>query len=206
MHTNRTTASTPRGRRRLPLASALGILLLLSTSALCARQTSEREEGAVILSNSRIVGAWYLALDAEPYGLPPGASLPGLAQFHTDRTLQIVDGGDFGGPPFSTSDTAQVGSWRSSGRGRIEASTLFLQADAMSGGILAWLKVEFSLRLVGRDQVTGTVNISALECDQTAPLPIFACPDPIERAGDFAPMPPFDVPVVLKRVEVGAER
>jgi hypothetical protein len=173
---------------------------------LCARQASEREEGAVILANSRIVGTWYLALDAEPYGLPPGASLPGLAQFHADRTLQIVDAGDFGGPPFPTRDTTQVGSWRISGRGRIEATTLFLQGDAMGGGILAWARVDLSLRLTGRDLVTGTVNFSALECDQSAPLPIFACPDPIDRAGDFVAMPPSDVPVALKRVKVGAGR
>ena len=201
--TNRITASTPGGGSRLPLASALGMLLVLSTSAVCARQTPEREEGALILANSRIVGAWYLALDAEPYGLPPGTSLPGLVQFHADRTLLIVDGGDFGGPPFATRETAQVGSWRVSRRGRIEAATLFLQADATSGGILAWVKVDLSLRLQSRNVVSGTVNVSALECDQTAPLPIFACPDPIDGAGAFMAMPPFDVPVVLKRVEVG---
>jgi hypothetical protein len=197
-------ASQHSGGNRLSLSCVLGVALLLSSSLLCARQTPERAEGAVAFAHSRIVGSWYLALDAEPYGLPSGANLPGLAQFNADRTLRIVDAGDFGGPPFGTGDTAQVGSWIVSGRGRIEATTLFLQADAISGGVLAWFRVQFSLRLDGNDSATGTVNVSLLECDKSAPLPVFACPDPIARAGDFMALPPVDVPVALKRVLVCA--
>lgn len=168
----------------------LGLALLLSFSAIgeASRVSTPK-------------GAWYLALDAEPYGLPPGTTLPGLAVFHRDKSFRIVDGGDFGGAPFGTADTPQVGSWRRR-NGRIEATGLFLQADAATGEVLSWLRVEFLLEEDGSKRLAGTVNVFALPCGDPAPFPVFGCPDPIAAAGDFVPVPPTDVPVRLRRVPV----
>lgn len=144
-------------------------------------------------------GAWYLALDAEPFGLPPGTNLGGLATFHRDKTLMIEDGGDFGGLPFETLDSAQVGSWRKKD-GRIEAVTLYIQGDASTGEVLSWFKVHFVFEAVGPNEMVGTVNVLALPCDDSAPFRIFGCPDPIASAPSFTPLPPFDVPVRMTRL------
>jgi hypothetical protein len=148
------------------------------------------------------VGAWYLALDAEPFGLPPGTTLPGLATFQLGGTFQIVDGGDFGGAPFFTKDSAQIGTWRRGPGGRIEAKGLFLQADAEDGEVKAWNRVELVLYPHGRDRLRGYVNVYALPCDLPAPFGVFGCPDPIASAGSFVPNSPPNVPVELTRLSV----
>ncbi len=149
---------------------------------------------------SPVNGTWYLALDAEPFGLPPGTNLPGTMIIDQNGSVEIIDGGDFGGAPFPTRDTAQHGAWRWRHR-TIEAVTLFLQADAISGDVLAWQRVEFSLTPDGTDRMTGTVNVFALPCDLPAPFPVFGCPNPIAAAGSFVALPPFDIPILLERLK-----
>lgn len=144
-------------------------------------------------------GTWYLALDAEPFGLPPGANLPGMATFHRDKTFLIEDGGDFGGLPFETQDSAQIGSWRKTGGG-VEAVSLFLQGDALNGEVQGWQKVHLLLEFNGKGKLVGTVNVFTLACDEAMPFPVFGCPDPIESASEFEALPPFDVPVRLSRL------
>jgi hypothetical protein len=144
-------------------------------------------------------GTWYLALDAEPFGLPPGTNLPGMMTFHRDRTVQIADGGDFGGLPFATRDTAQFGTWRR-WRGGVEVVSLFLQADAMTGTVLSWQKVHMQLNWANRHKLVGKVNVYALPCDGSAPFPVFNCSDPIASAKQFTALPPADIPITLKRL------
>ena len=147
----------------------------------------------------RVPGTYYLALDAEPFGLPPGLSLPGMLTLHGDRTAIIVDGGDFGGLPFDARDTAQLGSWRYSWEG-VQVVLLFLTADGATGDVRSWQRVHITLRQTGRRTMEGEVNVFQLPCDGPAPFPIFNCPDPIENADAFTPASPPDVPVTLKRL------
>lgn len=144
-------------------------------------------------------GAWYLALDAEPFGLPPGTNLPGMATFDQDHSFHIVDGGDFGGMPFTGRDTAQFGSWHWVG-GHLEAVSLFIEADAITGQVQSWQRVHLLLTFDGLHRMVGTVNVSMLPCDLAAPFPVFGCPDPVASAGDFVPVPPFDIPVALRQL------
>lgn len=145
------------------------------------------------------VGTWYLALDAQPYTGIPNINLPGIVSLHSDHTLQIVDGGDFGGLPFDMRDTAQLGSWGYGGRG-IHAVTLFLEADGSTGDVRAWFRVSIDLRFKDANTLEGQVNIAKLECIGPAPFPVFNCPDPIEHAADFQSEGPSDVPVTLRRL------
>jgi hypothetical protein len=148
-------------------------------------------------------GTWYLALDTEIYGLPPGFPLSGMAQIHRDGTLTIVDGGDFGQAEFlNTRNLPQYGSWRRAGGGTIEATTLFLEADAASGDVLRWIRVEFALWRDEAGVTLGTVNTTMLPCAPALPPPSpLSCPDPIDNADLFVPVgDPPDVPVTLKRL------
>ena len=142
-------------------------------------------------------GTWYLALDATPYGLA-GLSLPGLVALHADRTVLVIDAGDFGGMPFGTADSAQFGSWRYT-RDGIRVVTLFLKADSV-GDVQAWFRVEIDLSSKDRDTLEGTVNVYTLGCDKPAPFAAFSCPDPIEKADEFIPADLPDVPVTLRRL------
>ena len=144
-------------------------------------------------------GTYYLALDAAPFGLPPGLSLPGIMTLHADRTAIVVDGGDFGGLPFNTRDSAQLGSWRPTFTG-MEVVLLFLQADAATADVLSWQRVHITLKHRGRETLIGKVNVFQLACAGPAPFPVFNCPDPIESAADFVPNSPPDVPVTLRRL------
>ena len=146
-----------------------------------------------------VAGTYYLALDAEPFGLPPGLSLPGLLTLHIDRTAIIVDGGDFGGLPFDARDSAQLGSWRYTREG-IEVVMLFLQAESSTGDVRSWQRVHLSLKNDWRKGLVGTVNVFQLTCEGQAPFPVFNCPDPIERAADFVRNSPPDVSVKLRRL------
>ncbi|MDJ0911887.1 MAG: hypothetical protein QNI99_22075 [Woeseiaceae bacterium] len=147
----------------------------------------------------RVPGTYYLALDAEPFGLPPGLSLPGMLTLHGDRTAIIVDGGDFGGLPFDARDTAQLGSWRYTLEGA-QVVLLFLTADGATGDVRSWQRVHIALRQTNRRTMVGEVNVFQLACDGPAPFPIFNCPDPIENADAFTPASPPDVPVTLRRL------
>ena len=143
-------------------------------------------------------GAYTLALDAAPYGLPPGTMQPGLLMINADRTAQILDGGDFGGLPFNMRDSNQFGAWYRS-RGHINIVTLFLQADAV-GDLQYWYRVHIKVKPVARDTLGGIVNVFQLKCTLPAPFAAFSCPDTIENAGDFVPVDgPSDVPVTFRR-------
>lgn len=145
------------------------------------------------------VGTWYLALDAAPFGLPEGLSLPGLMTLHADQTVLVSDAGDFGGVPFNTKDSSQFGSWRLA-HGHVQIVTLFLQADA-AGEVRSWFRVQLKLRQQSRNRLNGTVNVYQLPCDIPAPAAAFSCPDPIRQQGDFVLAPgPTDVPVTLRRL------
>ena len=148
-------------------------------------------------------GTWYLALDAEPFGLPPGVSLPGLMTIHSDGTVLLADGGDFGGFPFMSRDSSQFGAWRYTRKGSLKVVTLFLQADAISGDVSRWQRVQLSLRFADRHTLIGTVNVLGLDCMGPAIAGAFNCPDPIAGAGQFIPNPgePVDVPVTLRRLK-----
>ena len=146
------------------------------------------------------VGAWYLALDSEPFGLPPGTTLSGLASFQFGGTFQFVDAGDFGGEPFFLEDSPQVGTWRRGAAGSIVARSLFLQADASNGEMKAWNRVEIVLHPRGHNRMRGHVNVFSLDCDLPAPFGVFACPDPIANEASFEPASPPDVPIEFTRL------
>lgn len=146
-----------------------------------------------------VAGTYYLALDAAPFGLPPGLSLPGILTLHADRTAMVVDGGDFGGLPFDARDSAQLGSWRYT-RDGISVVLLFLQAEGSTGDVRSWQRVHMTLKHRSGRRLVGTVNVFQLSCEGPAPFPIFNCPDPIERASDFVRNSPVDVSVTLRRL------
>lgn len=152
-------------------------------------------------SGQPVAGTYYLALSADPFGLPlpPGLSLPGLITLHADRTAVIVDGGDFGGLPFNTKDSPQLGSWKH-GWHSVQVVFLFLQADAATGDVLSWQRVHITLRHDDRNTLVGEVNVFQLPCDGPAPFGIFNCPDPVENDADFVPNSPPDVPITLRRL------
>ncbi len=152
----------------------------------------------------RPVGAWYLALDATPFGFPPelALTLPGMAILNADRTIQVMDGGDFGGQPFLTRDSTQMGTWRRTDDGNILATTHFLRADALTGEVRAWFRVELQLSFRNRNTLSGTVNVYALPCTEPQPLQIFSCPDPVAAVGQFVQDGPPDVKVTLRRFKV----
>ena len=146
------------------------------------------------------VGTWSVALDAGPFGLP-GFTLAGVASFHRGGTLSLADAGDWGG--LGTLDSNQFGVWRWSRSGLV-ATTVFLSADAESGDVRQWQRVTLKLRRgESRDHLEGHVNVAILLCEPASPVPsALTCPDPVERRLDFTPIPPFDVPVALRRLEV----
>lgn len=184
---------------RLWQALAAAAFLGLALCPILFSGQSERDARPFGRNAGSIAGSWYLALDAEPFGLAPGTSLPGLATFHEDGTYTFVDGGDFGGAPFPARDTAQIGSWRQTGR-EIHGVSLFLQADAATGAVQTWVKVVLTATREDRDMMTGTVDILGLPCNQPAPFPVFGCPDPIAFAGSFAIIPPSQVPIKFTRL------
>ncbi|MEO1203485.1 MAG: hypothetical protein AAFX10_12305 [Pseudomonadota bacterium] len=172
----------------------LAAALLLAVVALLATFNAHAGKGF-----RPVAGTYYLALDAEPFGLPPGLALPGLLTLHADRTAIVVDGGDFGGLPFDARDSAQLGSWRYTREG-ISVVLLFLQADGATGDVRSWQRVHIALKRHGDRGLAGTVNVFQLPCQGPAPFPIFNCPDPIERAADFVRNSPPDVAVTLRRL------
>ena len=153
-----------------------------------------------------MTGAWYLALDSEPFGLPPGFPLSGLAVFNRDGTLQILDAGDFGQATFTnTRNSVQFGAWRVVHKSQVIGTTLFLEADLGTGEVLRWNKVRIVLaRGADRDVVAGTVNVSVLECSNLLPLPTaLTCPDPTDPSRAFTELPPADIPVTFRRLHAG---
>jgi hypothetical protein len=150
-----------------------------------------------------MTGTWYLALDSEPFGLPPGFPLSGLAVFNRDGTLQILDAGDFGQATFTnTQNSVQFGAWRKVRKNQVIGTTLFLEADLATGEVLRWNKVRIVLaRDVSSDVVAGTVNVSVLECSNLLPLPTaLSCPDPTDPSNAFTDLPPADIPVTFTRL------
>lgn len=171
------------------LATVFALGLFSATA--CAQPSSS--------AGSTVEGTWYLALDAEPFGLPPGTNLPGLAQFHADGTMTLLDAGDLGAAPFPTRDTMQLGDWTRRG-GQIRTSTLFLQIDEESGQALGWNRVRLRLRMPQGDTMHGVVNVSFLACNPATPFPVFFCPDPVANQQEFGPLPPVDIAVILRRL------
>ena len=153
-----------------------------------------------------IVGTWYLALDTEPFGLPPGFPLSGLAIFNRDGTYQWLDANDFGqATALNTQHSQQFGSWKINRHGTVVATSLFLSADLPTGELISWEKVNMTLkRTRGRNVVRGRVNLSILECQNMLPIPTpLTCPDPIASAGDFVAAPPADIEITFKRLRPG---
>lgn len=154
-------------------------------------------------AQAKPVGTWSLALDAGPFGIP-GFALHGIASFHSDGTLMIVDAGDFGS--LGTRDTAQLGVWERVD-GSILARTLMLSAAPDTGEPMYWQRVTFSLvRGASNDHMVGTINVEVLACTPTPPLPgALTCPTPVTGAAGFAAVPPLDVSVEFHRHVVGAD-
>jgi len=170
------------------------VLLTLATTPAVAASPAATSAGI------GVVGAWYLALDAKPFGFDEGTTLSGLASFQFGGTFQFVDTGDFGGAPFFMNDSPQIGAWRRSAGGRIVATSLFLQADASNGEMKAWNRVELVLYPYGSNRMRGHINVFALPCDLPAPFGVFACPDPIASEASFMPASPPNVPVEFTRL------
>lgn len=150
------------------------------------------------------VGIWYLALDVEPYGLPENLNLPGLVMINREGTGVMQDGGDFGAFPFER-DSAQFVAWRRVSN-HVRMNTLFMQAQASTGDVLAWWKVRLNLEFTDADTLKGFVRVFKLDCIGPAPLGFLNCPDPITAADDFVEQPPIDIPipVVLRRYKAGS--
>ena len=155
--------------------------------------TSARSIGALISST------WYLELDTAPFGIP-GGTVPGLVSFHRDGTLNISDGGDFGGPPISTLNSPQYGSWVRAGKRSFEATSLFIEAD-LAGVVTNFQNVHLTLEFDGDhfNSLSGFVDVEVVPCDPAEPTPFqtFNCPNPISTPG--IPVA-FDVPVQLTRL------
>jgi hypothetical protein len=180
----------PRSRIGICLTAVL--LSALAASSTFGQPRADHWDG-------RVQGTWYLALDAEPFGLPPGTNLPGLAQFHTDHTMTLLDAGDLAAVPFPTRDTTQMGNW-STRRGQVLTMTLFLQVDGATNQALGWNMVQLQLGRPHGNVMEGVVNVSFLACDPNTPFAVFFCPSPVEFLHEFEPLPPADIPVSLTRL------
>ena len=169
-----------------------GLILMLLGASLTATGALADYAG-----QAKPVGTWSLALDAGPFGIP-GFALQGIASFHSDGTLMIVDAGDFGS--LGTRDTAQLGVWQRSAGG-ILARTLMLSAAPDTGEPMYWQRVTFALtRGASSDHMVGTINVEVLACTPIPPLPgALTCPDPVAGADGFSAVPPLDVPVEFHR-------
>ncbi len=128
---------------------------------------------------------WYLELDTTPFGLP-GGTLPTLASFHRYGTLNMSDGGDFGGPPISTLHSPMYGSWERVAPRTFETTNLFMEAD-LAGVLLNITKVHLTLQFQGNDfdHLTGFADIEVVPCDPDGPTPFqtLNCPNPITTPG-----------------------
>ena len=191
---------TPSKNRIRPFVVAVAAVLFAAVIAESAQASNTRGYGRWL------AGAWYLALDTTAFGLPPGVPLGGIAVFDRYGTYQIQDAGDFGQATFlNTRHSYQFGAWERVDHGVVLGTALFLEAELSTGELLRWQKVRLELHKTDdRDVVTGTANISVLECANMLPLPTaLTCPDPIAASEDFVPLPPFDIPVTLKRIRAG---
>jgi hypothetical protein len=199
-----TMNSFPQSILRFSLLLLSAILLAISGNAVAqSDQITDRPTDRPQAQGHWIVGAWYLALDTEPFGLPPGTPpLSGLAIFNADGTLQFADAGDFGQMGFTGKHLTQYGSWRRAPRNTVVAVTLFLEANNVTAEVERWTRARFRFRRTDhRDVVAGlAVEISNLECDLPVPLSAISCPDPIEHADDFVVSAPPDVPILLRRI------
>jgi hypothetical protein len=175
----------------------LAFLCAIVAATNIARADDDRNRG------NWIVGTWYLALSSEPFGLPPGLPLSGLAIFNRDGTFQFLDGGDFGQATFlNTQNSHQFGAWRIGRHGKVIGTALSFEADLLTGEVLRWAKANIVLhRTDDRDVVSGSVNVSILECSNMLPIPTpLTCPDPIESADAFVVVPPTDIPLTFRRL------
>jgi hypothetical protein len=144
---------------------------------------------------------WALAVETDPFGIP-GGTLPGLVTIHRDGTLMISDGGDIGAFPFATTDTPQHGVWIQNGPRSIEAVSLFLRKDEVTGEIEGWHRVRLTLGFgADNDHLVGEAREEVLVCNPAEPTDfrLFNCPDP--TVGAFEPAP-FAIPVRLTRLRV----
>lgn len=146
-------------------------------------------------------GTWVIAVATDPFGIP-GGTLPGVLTIHRDGTMIVSDGGDLGSFPFMSTDTPQQGVWIQNGPRSLEAVSLFLRKDEVSGEIEGWHRVRFTLRFgADNDHLVGEAREEVLTCDPAGPTPfrLFNCADPTTSAFDPAP---FAIPVQLTRLGV----
>jgi len=163
------------------LATVVAATLALVAASQLSPGAGSRDRGDG-MKRARFRGTWYAALDAEPFGLPPGVALSALMTIHGDGTLQIFDAGDFGAPPISQVQSAQFGSWVRSGKRSIRATTLFFAGDPVTKDTTLVKRVRFRLWFERKDydRLVGVAEtVEQLQCP-AAPLPGFlSCPNPI---------------------------
>jgi hypothetical protein len=148
------------------------------------------------------VGTWSLSLDAGSFNpVFAGLALTGVATFHRDKTLTIVDAGDNGS--LGTLDVPQMGVWRRDGNG-LRARALIISMNPATGEPLLWQRTTFDLQpLAGSDHMTGVLNVEILPCASSPPVPgALLCPDPVLESDAFVPSGPADVPVEFRRLTV----
>jgi hypothetical protein len=180
--------STKRFRRAAAVAAAAAVM---SLSPFTLTAGDERTGGT--RRGARFWGTWYAELDAEPFGLPPGAALASLMTIHRDGTLQIFDAGDFGAAPISLMQSAQFGSWKRSGRRSIMVTTLFFAGDPESRDTTLVKRVRFRLAFAGNDfdRLVGSAEtVEQLECPVGVLPGFLSCPNPITASpSDWMPEP-----------------
>jgi hypothetical protein len=189
----------------LPRVGGLFALLCLAAGTAVITR-AEGDNGSVETRGGHwIVGTWYLQLDSEPYGLPPGFPLSRIAIFTSDGTYQGQDAGDFGNPNFTPQQSTQYGAWQTSEGNTVILTTLSFQAELYTGDVTLWGRGQFEFhRTDDPDFVSGHVTGAILFCDDSLPVPTpLACPNPIESADELIVIPPFDIPITLTRLRPG---
>jgi hypothetical protein len=151
-------------------------------------------------------GTWFLELDAEPFGLPPGIALPAFLTIHADGTLLIFDAGDFGAVPINLVQSPQFGTWSRAGHRSIVATTLFFAGDPFTRDTTLIKRVRLLIGFAGNDfdRLTGVAEtVEQIECP-LGPLPSFLnCPNPITAPDEaWVPEPGGapDVPMQMWRL------
>lgn len=181
-------------RRKKALCSAivLAVAAIVLVAATYRKPASAQSEGKAVW------GTWVLSMDTGIFGIPDGVFW-GLVTVHRDGTVTIVDGGDLGSAPFTTTDTAQVGAWVRVGRQTFKATTLFLRKDESTGEAEGWHRVRFTIEFAeDQDHLIGFADEETLACNSgPTPFRLLNCPDPLTSA--FTPAP-FPIPIRLTRL------
>lgn len=194
-----------KNSRKLAVAIAVTVLTgTMASSPLQARNQTElvgidgaapeamTDLKAVERFNNKIVGAWFgRAVPIDPFCVPGTAGCPVPKEVIMTPTF-FADGVFLGSDSltFSTPHATAFGEWMRTGHRSLEATLVFLQADADSNFIGAF-RTRYTGELVADDRLEGFVNVWFFPFVDAAgdavldPVTEYPVPDPLTPLGEF---------------------